>query len=229
MKIILLIQGPTNYFNDIIKYYGHLENVIWTTWKNDKYKNDTYENIKMNYIEMPQHRGYHNINLQCKSIIEGLKIINDKKCYILKIRSDIIIKNIEKLITYLANAYNNKISILCPQNTLYHHNISIRGQYWIVDYITFGNYDDTYKLWNYYETDKNTIPAELKLTKQFVKNIKDKIEFKKYFDFFINYIVHNNIDIFWLSHKDHRFQHNKEYKNCVYLNKYIFEDYYRTF
>ena len=228
MNTCILIQGPTTYLNQIVECYAKFPNVYWTTWIGDE-KRKKLGNINMNYIEMPKERGSRNVNLQCISTIKGMELVKDKGFkYFIKIRSDIIIRNFDKLLNHLEKNYNNKISVICPQNLKYHAGIDSNGCM-LVDYITFGNYDNIYNLWNYYEETPIAIPTELKITYKYLdrKDAPPKEIYNKYFDGFLNYIVKNDIDLIWLSKKDpHNKMFHPNYPNCVYINKYYGQDYY---
>jgi hypothetical protein len=243
---ILLIQGPVDYKTELVKYYNQFPNVIWTTWKGNEINNKNIDlgTIQMNYIDMPNIKGHTNINLQCLSTTQPIKQIQEdekkrenkkekKIKYGFKIRSDIMITDIDILLKYLEYVYVPGILyILSPQNNT---------QYSLMptDYIMFGALDDLYKFWNYHENSTIKFPTELKLTRQYFNlstEYNNKIEitkeqFKEKFNFFLNYINQdsNNIEIFWLSKWEHRFVHTTKYTKNVFINKYITDSYYHNF
>lgn len=102
-QVGIVLQGPTIYADPVINCYRIARNVVWSTWEDEPETNIKAikeSGIKLNLIKKPVHTGYWNINLQCLSTYTGvLELAKDPyiKCFV-KIRSDIVVDNIEKFI-----------------------------------------------------------------------------------------------------------------------------------
>ncbi|AYV82380.1 MAG: hypothetical protein Homavirus40_2 [Homavirus sp.] len=149
----------------------------------------------------------------------------------LKIRSDIIIPNIDRFIYLLEQKIQNepnKIFIIAYQ-------INSDTIMLPVDYITFGRTEQMIKFWNVM-TDPSLldmgIPAELVLNINYtgknnfnLDNKNDIYEFNTYYGYFIEDINKDGIQIYWLSKYFDKYAH-PTLDNCVFVNRYVEDPFY---
>ena len=106
MKQGIIIQGPTEYYKELADYYSQFNNVVWTTWNDESVTRLNYirnKGIEVILIEKPEVFGYMNINMQVKSTFIGISYLEDKVDEALKVRSDTIVTNLDKLLPKLEN------------------------------------------------------------------------------------------------------------------------------
>ena len=106
MKQGIVIQGPTEYYKEVADHYSQFNNVVWTTWNDESVIRLDYirnKGIEVVLIEKPKVFGYMNVNMQVKSSFAGISYLEDKVDEILKVRSDTIITNLDKLLPRLEN------------------------------------------------------------------------------------------------------------------------------
>ena len=104
MKQGIVIQGPTEYYKEIADYYTQFNNVVWATWNDESLTRLDYirsKGIKVILVEKPKVFGYMNVNMQVKSTFDGICYLEDKVDEILKVRSDTIITNLDRLLLRL--------------------------------------------------------------------------------------------------------------------------------
>jgi len=102
MKQGIVIQGPTEYYKELTDYYSQFDNVVWATWNNEPVTNLDYirsKGIEVIVIEPPTFPGYMNVNMQLASSFAGVKYLDVDE--ILKVRSDTIVTNLDKLLSRL--------------------------------------------------------------------------------------------------------------------------------
>lgn len=117
-QIAILIQGPLIHevkftletINLYIKLFPNI-NIVVSTWENENFtyiEKISYKKLYIIKSKLPEDRGELNINLQIKSVNEGLKFINsiNNIKYVLKTRTDTRIYN-PKSIIYLLNLIEN--------------------------------------------------------------------------------------------------------------------------
>lgn len=152
MKVIIL-QGNSNYSDKLYDTYG--DDCIFSTWvgakSNFKY---TLRNI------YPENTGVQNCNLQLFSTYAGCLLAKELGySQVLKIRSDIVIKDWKLLLNNL---------------DLYHVNFfswhNWNGGYY-VDYIFGGPIDDIIEITKDLQTDNDLFP-ERRITKRVKKEVK---------------------------------------------------------
>lgn len=168
-KICILIQGPLNYYNEIIKSYEpYKDNVIIST--NDKSLKALYTLHCKNFIivntNLAQYPGRANINNQIKTTYEGIKKAEQIGFdYILKIRSDIFIDDFYLLIELL-----DKKSIYFPA---YHNH---EGGY-LCDFMMFASTKFMMHFWDIPLTNEDA-PPEVILTRKYLEiNKTDNLEY----------------------------------------------------
>jgi hypothetical protein len=105
MKQGICIQGPTEYYKELTDYYSQFDNVVWATWNDESVINIDYissKGIKVILLEKPKFPGYMNVNMQLLSSYEGVNYLYVKGVdEVLKVRSDTVITNLDKLLPRL--------------------------------------------------------------------------------------------------------------------------------
>ena len=112
----IVIQGPTNYYKKIIEHYKHIPNIVWSTWEDEPIDNLKYieNNIPLIVNKKPSFPGYLNVNLQVLSTFSGIEyLVNNNVTEILKIRGDIIVSDIDKLLYVLKGKLENQKEVEC--------------------------------------------------------------------------------------------------------------------
>ena len=100
----IVIQGPTNYYKEIVECYKNIPNVVWSTWDDEPSENIEYigKYIPVILNKKPLFPGYLNVNMQTVSTMGGISYLKEKGINeILKVRGDIIITNITKFLSIL--------------------------------------------------------------------------------------------------------------------------------
>ena len=182
-NIWLIVQGPLDYIDQVKPAYAGFENIVWSTWKNEKSKIKKEQHYILN--TPPLTSGKQNINYQVKSTLKGLLYAKRQGAdYAFKIRSDIKFENLKKL-----------ISLLQLDDTLYFPAYHMHEDGYFVDYFNFGPIDKMIKLWSIplkFKIFHNKYP-EFYLKENFLKNFKDeKVRY------LIPICAQNNIKIYWL-------------------------------
>ena len=142
----IVIQGPTTYYKEILNNLDYQFDYIWSTWDDEPVENliEINKKIKLVISKKPNYPGVSNINLQCKSSEEGIKLLN--KPWIIKIRSDLIWFGQEELITKVFNKIieNNSFA------AFFNYKPTIKE---IHDFICFGSKENLIKIWSYRQLD----------------------------------------------------------------------------
>lgn len=191
--VSIIIQGPTQYYKEIIEVYKDVDNVMWCTWDDEPLEviNSINEaGIFVYLISKPLNTGYWNINFQCKSTYEGLlkcKELFDSKYYI-KIRSDFKITDVTILLERFINK-NEKINFLGWANML---------EGFFLDYIVFGDFVNMKKYWNFEDNKNNGYPCpEIFLMNRFFGNECYMEGLKT--EYISKLPLLNGIELYWLS------------------------------
>ena len=192
MNQFIIIQGPLTYYDQIIEFYSTYKNVIISTMDNDS---DKIEKLKKYFklITIPDDfaHGTGNLNCQSKTSFNGICEANVLGAtHVLKIRSDMIISDINKFMEILKS--KSKISFLAWHTDGY-----------LVDYVNYGEIGNMMEFWNLYLVNNDF--AEKNLLNNFIriKNLKN-ITFeniKNNVEFFMEDLIKNNIRIYWLKNK----------------------------
>ena len=182
-KLWFIVQGPMDFYEEIKNSYSAFSNVVYSTWKNEKNKliNEKHKVLS----NQPFVSGKQNINLQVKSTLEGLKYASKMGCeYAFKIRSDMVISDLELL-----------ISKLKFDGTLYFPAWHQHEDGYFVDYFNFGPIEKMIKFWNIslkFKSFHKKYP-EFYLKEHFFKAFKNEE---------VRYImpicIKNNISINWI-------------------------------
>lgn len=188
----IIIQGKSDHVDEIRDNWKN-NNVIFSTWIGEETKYTKNDLVIFN--DPPLNGGPQHLYFQQKSSLNGLlkaKEMGFKKA--IKIRSDMIIKNVEGFLS----VFDKQL------NFFYWHDHD--GGY-LVDYFMGGDVDKMIDLW---EIDKslNYRFPEQAITKSFI----DKSLYKNTFKFFGNSINKMN-DIYWI-------KYNKYLSNYINDNSF---------
>lgn len=190
---------PDEIYIRMIEYYSQFKNVYWSTWEDEPEKN--LNNIENSNIQLilnshPSFPGTMNVNRQIKSTYSGLLEIkkNQKIDYVLKIRSDMIITNLEILLDRLVNKKSDKIGVL-----FFH----LLGHNFPTDFVHFGKIDKMIDYWNLGELNLGCDCAERELRnthshKYKIPNLYHYEQFLKFNYFFGKDMLELNSDIIWM-------------------------------
>lgn len=193
--VCLVLQGPLNYYKDIISTYNNFKDniVISTTDKNEEAINTLNANgfkIVVNDIAIiPGRANFNNQVLTTYSGIEAAKNLGFK--YVLKLRSDVLIPKINSLINHL-----DFKKIYFPAYHLYD------GGY-LCDYMMFGEIDIMYGFWKIPLSDSKIAP-EKQLTQKF-----DLFYGHLNIDFIFPILYNNDILAYWAKYD----KYLNDYKN----------------
>lgn len=193
LDVSLIIQGPVNYYLQIIDSYKGIKNVLWCTWEDESKEsiNAIKEaGIYVHLIKKPLNTGYWNINFQCKSTYEGIlkskELFNTQ--YYLKVRSDFKISN---------------VSLLCDRFIAKKEMINFLG--WaneeggfFLDYLVFGDYKRMKNYWRFQDDKNNGRPCpEIFLMKRFFDNNHLPYEIKLQYS--SKFPLLDGINFYWVS------------------------------
>jgi len=192
----IIIQGPSIHVDEIKKTMNG-QNIIFSTWEGDEDKYIKTDNVIFN--KKPQTNGIGNLFYQQETTINGLlKAKNLKFEKALKLRSDFIVYDINKLLLILTSKLN----------FFFWHDYD--GGY-ICDYLMAGNIDLMIELWSI-NKNSNYEFAEKMILENFLKmNLK-----KEEIYFFLKDINTEN-DIYWTKYKKYLSSYNREESALNYI------------
>lgn len=190
-----VIQGPTQYYKEMIDNYKGVKNLCWSTWKSEPeeaLKAIEAAGIKVILNDGPKVPGVQNINYQCKSVMGALEEIGDEKGKYLKIRSDFLVKDPQEFITTV-------------EKHLIKNSVGILGYYrsrdfgtYILDYIFAGDYNSMTEFWCTDESSEMGGPFPEKfLTERFFKTEINHLLNKKHL--FLD--LKKTESIYWIKNK----------------------------
>jgi hypothetical protein len=219
-KIFLVIQGHTNFCDEILINVKKTENVIWSTDDDadplhlEKIKNS---NVKLITSKKPNFAGYGNVNLQINSTLQGLFLAKELGAdYVIKMRSDMVFSDTNKFIDILN--LNNKIYFLAYVNNLKSGKLpgereeinkwiskenmyinNLEGYNYVLDFINYGPIEKMISFWSYpLENVILSVPLEHKLLVWDLKNNKKELDLSfdylsEIYGFFLSDLQKNNI------------------------------------
>jgi hypothetical protein len=190
MNATIIIQGPTNFYKDILNNLSPNQKYIWSTWYDEPKNNLDEIASKMELITSakPSFPCTLNVNLQCLSTLNGIKA--SKTEFIFKTRGDMIFSNIDLLLEII-HKFNKEASFL-------HYGNPPKQ---IADFFFFGSKETALKYWDYQGHDSFYIPPEERLTNNYRNIVAPKESFEEFvnrFFFFNIYLNNKELDIFWL-------------------------------
>jgi hypothetical protein len=174
MKQGIVIQGPTEYYKELTDYYSQFNNVIWATWNNEPVANLDYirsKGIEVIVIEPPTFPGYMNVNMQIASSFAGVNHLDIDE--ILKVRSDTIVTNLDKLLPRLQG---RKLAFMATCKTGVRKDIAYDLVYYHdshdypADNVIYGKKDDLIDMFNFQIDEMLQIPPESLITWNYMVN-----------------------------------------------------------
>lgn len=138
MKKAIIIQGPNTHGEEIKKCYNSFS-VIFSTLENSDTSNLKDSDFIILKNKIPEHSGKYNFNYQVTNTLNGIRKAKELGFdYVFKIRSDITIKEIQKLFDLMDSS----------KDTIYfsaYHNWN--GGY-LCEHMLYGHVDVMEKLWS---------------------------------------------------------------------------------
>jgi len=208
MKQGIIIQGPTEYYKEVADYYSKFNNVVWATWNDESVVRLDYirkKDIKVILVEKPQFPGYMNINMQLASSYAGINHLNVDE--ILKVRSDTIVTNLDKLLPRLQG---RKLAFMATckvgvrkdiaYDLVYYHD----SHDYPADNVIYGKKDDLMDMFNFQIDEMLQIPPESLITWNYMVN--QDMTFHLSYDnmvnegisFFTQDCLDENVEVNWL-------------------------------
>jgi hypothetical protein len=209
----IVIQGPTNYYEQIISCYKDIPNVVWSTWEDEPKENIDFikKHIPVITNKKPQTPGYLNINFQLVSTFNGLNYLKSKGVTeILKVRGDTTITNLEIFLNKLKGKEMAFLAISKEgiRKDIYYELIySHYSHDYPVDLVIYGNLENMLNTFGITIEENTPIPPEAIISYNFLVGKKsDFILTYNHFIknnayFYMNDCIENNIEINWLKHK----------------------------
>ena len=174
MKQGIVIQGPTDYYKELADHYSKFENVVWATWNDESVVRLDYirsKGIEVVLLEKPKFPGYMNVNMQLASSYAGINHLDVDEA--LKVRSDTIVTNLNKLLPRLQN---RKLAFMATckvgvrkditYDLVYYHD----SHDYPADNVVYGKKDDLIDMFNFQIDEMLQIPPESLITWNYMVN-----------------------------------------------------------
>lgn len=213
MKQGIVIQGPTEYYKELADYYSQFNNVVWATWNDESVIRLDYirdKGIEVILIEKPEVLGYMNVNMQVKSSFIGISYLEDKVDEVLKVRSDTIVTNLDKLLLRLKN---KQLAFMATCKTgvrkdlaydlVYYHD----SHDYPADNVIYGKIGDLKLMFDFQIDETIPVPPEALIAWNYMTNkgIKFKLDYQTMVDggvsFFLQECLDENVEVNWLKKK----------------------------
>ena len=210
MKQGIVIQGPTEYYKEIADYYSQFNNVVWATWNDESVIRLDYirnKGIEVILVEKPEILGYINVNMQVKSSFAGISYLEDKVDEVLKVRSDTIVTNLDKLLPRLQG---KQLSFMATCKTgvrkdlvydlVYYHD----SHDYPADNVIYGKIEDLKLMFNFQIDEILPVPPEALIAWNYMSNkgIEFKLDYQTMVDggisFFLQECLDENVEVNWL-------------------------------
>jgi hypothetical protein len=210
MKQGIIIQGPTEYYKELADYYSQFDNVVWVTWNDESIVRLDYirtKGIEVILIEKPEVFGYMNVNMQVKSSFEGVSYLEGKVDEVLKVRSDTIVTNLDKLLPRLEN---RQLAFMATCKTgvrkdlgyelVYYHN----SHDYPADNVIYGKIYDLKLMFDFQIDELIPIPPEALIAWNYMTNkgIEFKLDHQSMVDggisFFLQECLDEGVEVNWL-------------------------------
>ena len=213
MKQGIIIQDPTEFYKELTDYYSQLDNVVWVTWDDEPANQLDYihnKDIEVITIKKPEIFGYLNVNLQVKSSFVGADYLEGKVDEAIKVRSDTIITNLDKLLPRLKNKQLAFVATCktgvrkdLSYNLVYYHD----SHDYPADNVIYGKIKDLKLMFDFQIDEMLPIPPEALIAWNYMVN--KKIEFKLDYQtmvkggisFFLQECLDEDVEINWLKRK----------------------------
>ena len=213
MKQGIVIQGPTEYYKEIADYYSQFNNVVWATWNDESVIRLDYirdKGIEIILVEKPEILGYINVNMQVKSSFAGISYLEDKVDEVLKVRSDTIVTNLDKLLPKLKN---KQLAFMATCKTgvrkdlaydlVYYHD----SHDYPADNVIYGKIEDLKLMFDFQIDEMLPVPPEALIAWNYMTNkgIEFKLDYQTMVDggisFFLQECLNENVEVNWLKKK----------------------------
>jgi len=213
MKQGIIIQGPTEYYKELADYYSKFNDVVWATWNDESVTRLNYirdKGIKVILVEKPEIFGYINVNMQVKSTFAGVNYLEGKVDEALKVRSDTIITNLDKLLPRLKN---RQLAFMATCKTgvrkdlaydlVYYHD----SHDYPADNVIYGKINDLKLMFDFQIDEILPIPPESLIAWNYMtnKDIDFKLNYQTMIDggisFFLQECLDENVEVNWLKKK----------------------------
>ena len=213
MKQGIIIQGPTNFYKELADHYSQFENVVWATWNDESVVRLDYirkKGIEVILVEKPEIFGYMNVNMQIKSTFAGIDYLKDKVDEALKVRSDTIITNLDRLLPRLEN---KQLAFMATCKTgvrkdlvydlVYYHD----SHDYPADNVIYGKIEDLKLMFNFQIDEILPVPPEALIAWNYMSNkgIEFKLDYQTMVDggisFFLQECLDENVEVNWLKKK----------------------------
>jgi len=210
MKQGIIIQGPTEYYKELTDYYSKFDNVVWATWNDESVIRLDYirdKGIEVILVEKPEVSGYINVNMQVKSSFAGVNYLENKVDEALKVRSDTIITNLDKLLPRLQG---KQLSFMATCKTgvrkdlaydlVYYHD----SHDYPADNVVYGKIEDLKLMFDFQIDEMLPIPPEALIAWNYMTNkgIEFKLDYQTMIDggisFFLQECLDENVEVNWL-------------------------------
>ena len=210
MKQGIVIQGPTEYYKELADYYSQFNNVVWATWNDESVIRLNYirdKGIEVILVEKPEILGYINVNMQVKSSFAGISYLEDKVDEVLKVRSDTIVTNLDKLLPRLQG---KQLSFMATCKTgirkdlaydlVYYHD----SHDYPADNVVYGKIEDLKLMFDFQIDEMLPIPPEALIAWNYMTNkgIEFKLDYQTMVDggisFFLQECLDENVEVNWL-------------------------------
>ena len=210
MKQGVIIQGPVNFYKEMADHYSKFDNVVWATWNDESITRLDYirnKGIEVILVEKPKVFGYMNVNMQVKSTFAGVNYLEDKVDEALKVRSDTIITNLDRLLLRLQG---RQLSFMATCKTgirkdltydlVYYHD----SHDYPADNVIYGKVEDLKLMFDFQIDEMLFIPPEALITWNYMvnKGIEFKLDYQTMVDngisFFLQDCLDENVAVNWL-------------------------------
>jgi len=210
MKQGIVIQGPTEYYKEVADHYSQFNNVVWTTWNDESVVRLDYirnKGIEVVLIEKPKVFGYMNVNMQVKSSFAGISYLEDKVDEILKVRSDTIVTNLDKLLPRLEN---RQLAFMATCKTGVRKDLGYELVYYHTshdypaDNVIYGKIYDLKLMFDFQIDEIIPIPPEALIAWNYMTNkgIEFKLDYQSMVDggigFFLQECLDEGVEVNWL-------------------------------
>jgi hypothetical protein len=183
---VIIIQGPGTYskiLRERLKEYP----IIFSTWIGEESYFESEDIVIFNQI--PEFAGPANLNYQKISTLSGLKLAKENGYKMaLKLRSDVIPNNIDKLIESFDR---DSLNFLC-----WHcHEVYPECPGYLVDHLMAGEIDNLIKLWDIEDMSWCNVP-EIHITQQYITKLIDKVKIQYFLD-----ALNDDNELYWIKRK----------------------------
>ncbi len=211
MKQGILIQGPTEFYKEIADHYSQYDKVIWSTWDNESVVRLDYiksKGIEVILVQPPKFVGYMNVNMQLRSTYEGIMAHDVDE--ILKVRSDTIVTNIDKLLPKL-KGQSLSFMATCKEGVrkdlvydlVYFHT----SHDYPADNVVYGKLGDMMVMFDFQIEELLQVPPEALIAWNYMTNkgIEFKLNYQNMVDngitFFLKDCLDEKVEVNWLKRK----------------------------